>query len=113
MMSDKDQETTAKPSRWRQALKTIFFAVLYMVPLLWLWNKTDYPRSFGIHITAHGKAGLLENWWYSYLLLKRHHLWDIAAFAYMWAAVAAIVGWLGWAIISERKASRAQDAEAQ
>ena len=101
--------TEKKQSRWRDALKTIVVVLLYLIPLFWLWSRTGYPDNLGVHITAHGKAGLLENWWYSYLLLERHQLWDIVTFAYMWTAVAAIIGWVIWALMQDRKAKAAAD----
>jgi len=93
-----------KPSRWRQNLKVIVGTVTYMLPLFWLWNKDNYPDGFGVHITAHGKAGILESWWYSYLLVQRHHLWDIVLFVYMWAIVIAFAAWVIRGVWKDRAA---------
>jgi hypothetical protein len=93
-----------KQSRWRDTLKVMFVVLLYMVPLFWMWGRTGFPDDLGVHITAHGKAGLLESWWYSYLLLERHRPWDLVTFAYMWAAAAGILGWVAWVIMQNRKA---------
>lgn len=79
---------------WKKASLTIAVVLGYMIPLFVLWTNTDYPDSLGVHITAHGKAGLIENWYYSYLLLERHHALDDLAFAYMWAPVVGFLGWL-------------------
>ena len=81
---------------WRQNLLIIIGTLGYMVPLFWLWSETEFPQGFGIHITAHGKGGLLEHWWYSYLLVQRAQPWDIVLFLYMWAPVAGFIGWLIW-----------------
>jgi hypothetical protein len=85
-------DKAARSSWW----KTILFSIAYMIPLFWLWNSTDFPDSLGIHITAHGKTGLLENWYYSYLLLQRHRLIDVVTFIYMWAIVVGFLVWLGF-----------------
>ncbi|MBW8753334.1 MAG: hypothetical protein JF595_04165 [Sphingomonadales bacterium] len=95
-----------KPSRWRENIKIIIGTIVYMLPLFWLWNKDNYPDGFGIHITAHGKAGLLESWWYSYLLIERHRFWDVVLFIYMWAAVIAVASWVIRAIWKDRAAKR-------
>jgi len=60
----------------------------------------------GIHIAAHGKTGLLENWYYSYLLLQPHHFLDVLTFIYMWAIVIGFVAWLGFKKL--RKANSSQ-----
>lgn len=88
-------DTQAKQSTWRKNLIVIGSSVLYMIPLFWMWSSADYPDSFGVTITAHGKAGLFENWWYSYVLPQRPDPLDWTLFFYMWAP---IVGFLGWAI---------------
>lgn len=75
--------------------KTILCSIAYMIPLFWLWDNTGFPDSLGIHITAHGKIGLLENWYYSYLLLERHHFLDVVTFIYMWAVIVGFLAWLG------------------
>lgn len=74
--------------------KTILFSLAYMIPLFWLWSSTDFPDSLGVHITAHGKAGLVEDWYYSYLLLQRHHVLDIITFIYMWSIIVGFVCWI-------------------
>lgn len=66
----------------------------YMIPLFWLWSATNFPDSFGVVIKVHGKAGLLEEWWYSYLLLNRPNALDLATFAYMWLPIAGLIGWV-------------------
>ena len=89
-----------KPKRiWRQNLLLIGGTLGYMILLFCLWGETGRPESFGIRITAHGKAGLLENWYYSYLLLDRPDFWDILTFLYMWAPVAAGLMWLGRSLL--------------
>jgi hypothetical protein len=99
-------ETTAKKSKWRENLRIVFVVVAYMVPLFWLWQRTGFPDALDVHITAHGKAGLFENWWYSYLLIERHRIWDLVTFAYMWAAVVAVVIWLERSFLADRRAKR-------
>jgi hypothetical protein len=101
-----EQAKPEKKSRWRETWSVIVTVIAYMIPLIWLWEQTGYPDEFGIHVTAHGKAGLLENWWYSDLLLERHRIVDIVTFAYMWAAVVGIVAWLGWAVVKDRRAKQ-------
>jgi hypothetical protein len=100
---------TAKRGSW---WKTLLVTLGYMIPLLWLWNRTDFPDSLGIHITAHGKAGLLENWYYSYLLVERHHILDDVAFAYMWAPIVGLVGWFAARKLRRMKFSIYADDEA-
>jgi len=82
-----DDQDRKRRSWW----KTIIFTLAYMVPLFWLWSRTDFPDSLGVHITAHGNAGLLENWFYSYLLLERHRVLDDLTFLYMWMPVAGLI----------------------
>ena len=83
--------------------KTILFCLAYMIPLFWLWTGTDFPDSLGIHITAHGRVGLLENWYYSYLLLQRHHVLDIITFIYMWSIVIGFIGWIAFKQLRKTK----------
>ncbi|MEO6152867.1 MAG: hypothetical protein ABIT09_05085 [Croceibacterium sp.] len=96
-----------KTSKWRlrKALRVIGVTLAYMLPLLWLWAKVDFPDSVGLDITAHGEGGLIESWWYSYLLLERHTMLDIVTFAYMWAGVVAIIAWIVLPIWRSRKAN--------
>jgi hypothetical protein len=47
--------------------RAVIIALVSMVPLFWLWDRTGFPDELGIHIDAHGKAGLPESWFYSYL----------------------------------------------
>ncbi|MEO1969268.1 MAG: hypothetical protein ABGW87_11210 [Sphingomonadaceae bacterium] len=77
----------------RKTLLIVGLTLGYMVPLFWLWSATNFPDSFGVIIKAHGKAGLLEEWWYSYLLLSRPNALDLATFAYMWLPVVCLIGW--------------------
>lgn len=88
---------------WRKALLTFAGTIGYMIPLFWLWNRARWPEGFGITITAHGKAGLIENWYYSYLLIERPSLIDDVIFLYMWAPVVGFAGWLGLTLYSARK----------
>lgn len=99
-----DENGQEKPSRWRSGLKVFAVMLSYMIPLFWLWSKTGYPDSLGAHILARGKAGLIESWWYSYLLLGRDTSWDILTFVYMWLPVLGCVIWLGRAFVQDRKA---------
>ena len=96
-----------KASWW----KTILFVLAYMIPLFWLWNRTDFPDSFGIHITAHGKVGLTESWYYSYLLLERHRILDVVTFIYMWVVIVGFVGWVAFKQLRKIKFSLYSDAE--
>ena len=73
--------------------KMLLILIPYMFPLFWLWNRTNFPDSFGVH-TDRGKAGVFESWYYSYLLLERHKPLDLVAFAYMWVPVVGVVAWL-------------------
>jgi hypothetical protein len=93
-------------------LRVFAGVIAYMIPLFWLWNRTDFPDGLGVHITAHGKVGLLENWWYSYLLVERHRPWDLVTFAYMWAVVAGFVAWIGWALWRDRQGKNAAEEAA-
>lgn len=80
-------------SWWKMAL----LGTAYMIPLILLWDRTDYPNSLGVHIAAHDrKIELLEKWYYSYLLLERHHLIDVAMFFYMWLPFIGILVWSVW-----------------
>lgn len=83
-------------------LTTFAIVIPYMIPLFWMWSSADYPDSFGVKITAHGKAGLFENWWYSYLLFRRPNVLDVALFCYMWAPVVGLVGWAIYVTLRER-----------
>lgn len=94
LFGDPPQETGM--AGWKKALLTIAVVLGYMIPLFVLWTKTGYPDSLGVHITAHGKAGLIENWYYSYLLVERHRALDDVAFAYMWAPIAGFIGWFAF-----------------
>jgi len=107
MTDQPETATESKPGFWRTNGPILFGAIGYMIPFFWLLGKTDFPDSFGIHITAHGKVGLFENWYYSYLLLQRHQPWDVILFLYMWAAVVGCVGWLVWKTLGGRKRGRA------
>ncbi|WP_375380995.1 hypothetical protein [uncultured Sphingomonas sp.] len=100
-----NEDKEKKSGSWRKNLAIIFGTLVYMLPLFWLWQKTGYPESLGFRITARGKGGLIENWWYSYRLIERHNIWDVVAFVYMWAAVVGIVAWLVWAVVNGRRAA--------
>ncbi len=92
-----------KPKRkWRQALITLAATLGYMIPLFWLWTDIRWPESFGITIAARGRVGLFENWYYSYLLLKRPNLIDDFTFLYMWAPVVGFLAWIGWGLYTGR-----------
>ena len=84
---------------WRQRLTILAVVGPYMLILFWLWVGADYPDSFGVTVTAHGAAGLLENWWYSYLLLKRPDALDVGLFCYMWAPLVGLLGWVTYVAI--------------
>jgi hypothetical protein len=86
-----ESEVRQPKGRW---WKVLLATLAYMIPLFVLWDRTNYPDSLGVQITAHGKAGFLENWYYSYLLLQRHRALDVLTFAYMWAPIVGYVGWL-------------------
>jgi hypothetical protein len=92
-MSSYRDDSNSDPAMQRSFSRLAIFAIViaYMVPLLALWSITDFPDSFGIHIAAHGKAGLLENWYYSYLLIGRHQILDLLTFLWMWMPLAAIL----------------------
>jgi hypothetical protein len=81
---------TKKGVWWKALLATL----AYGVPLVWLWIQTDFPDSLGVQISAHGKAGVIESWYYSYLLLERHRPLDIITFFYMWTPVVWFIAWL-------------------
>ena len=95
-----------KPSRWREALKVFAIVVPYMIPLFSLWNKTGFPDDLGVHIAAHGKAGVIESWWYSYLLIEMHRFWDVVTFIYMWAAVAGFLIWVVTLVVADRRSKQ-------
>lgn len=88
---------------WKKALLTIGCIIVYMIPLIMLWTKSDYPDSLGVRITAMGKAGMIEHWWYSYLLVERHHPVDLVTFVYMWMPVAAYAGWIASVWLKSRR----------
>ena len=77
---------------------------VYAVSLVWLWNRTGFPDSLGVQ-TGDGRMSVLENWYYSYLLLQRHQVLDVVTFIYMWA----FIGFFGWLAYKFRKAK--SDAE--
>lgn len=91
---DPDAEPPTKTAQKGNWWKIILWSAGYMIPLIWMWSRTDYPDSFGVHITAHGRAGLAESWYYSYLLLKRHHVLDVITFVYMWSIVIGLIAWI-------------------
>ena len=93
--------------------KTVGVVLVYMIPLFWLWSRTDFPDSLGVHITAHGKAGLIENWYYSYLLVERHHPLDDVAFLYMWGPIAGFIGWFAFRKLRGMNFSFYDDDEAR
>jgi len=90
------EEPKMTPAKWRKWFLTLCGTVAYMVPLVIFWTKCDYPDSLGVQITAHGKAGVFEKWWYSYLLIERHRPLDVITFAYMWIPIAGFAGWLAF-----------------
>jgi hypothetical protein len=89
--------------------KTILWTLAYMIPLFLLWSSTDFPDGLGVHIAAHGEAGLLENWYYSYLLIQRHHALDVLTFLYMWAPIVGIAGWFAFRKLRHMKFSLYSD----
>jgi len=86
-----DRVAKQPKGRW---WKILLATLAYLIPLFWLWERVNFPDSLGVQIAAHGRVGLLENWYYSYLLLGRHRFLDIVTFAYMWAPPVGYVGWL-------------------
>lgn len=95
----------AKASHWPRTLKIIAAVAVYMVPFFWMKEAVNYPDSFGVHITAHGKAGAIEAWWYSYLLLERPNVRDLALFAYMWVPIVGSLALFTWKAIGARRGS--------
>ncbi len=108
MDEDQVKKDTLK-DRWRKAWPILLGAFVYMIPLFWMWHKVDYPDSFGVHFHEHGKAGLLESWWYSYLLLERHRIWDVVTFIDMWSVIVGGVWWIVWTYLRNRKAEKSTD----
>ena len=98
-----DDDDPVQRSAWLK--RTLFFGG-YVVILIWLWAETDFPHSLGVDIAAHGKAGALLSWYYSYLLLERHALLDIVTFAFMWAPVAGFAWWIALEVRKDRQAKR-------
>jgi len=96
-------EGPKQPYPWRKTLLTVGGTIAYLIPLFWLWHDTGWPESFGIRITDHGRAGLIENWYYSYLFLTGPNFIDLVAFLYMWAPVAGFLIWLGSAFYPDRR----------
>jgi hypothetical protein len=90
-----------KGSWWKHLLGF----VAYGIPLIWLWIRTDYPDSFGVQITAHGRVGGIERWFYSYLLLERHHILDVFTFVYMWVPIIGYIGWIAYPSLRKFKFS--------
>lgn len=78
------------PANW----KIVLWSIGYMIPLFWMWSVTDFPDSFGVQVDR-GRAGVVEDWYYSYLLLQRHHVLDVVTFIYMWSVVAGFVAFVG------------------
>ena len=84
-----DDYSPLAPHFWR--VTTVALVLAYMLPLVGLWSLTDFPSSFGIHIAAHGAAGLLRNWYFSYLLIERHEVLDVLTFLWMWLPLVVLV----------------------
>ena len=84
----------AKRRQRRTTLITIAVMVPWVIGWIWLMGLADYPKSFGFSL-GHGKGALVVALFESYLLVERHHLWDLALFIWMWAPIAGGIGW--WA----------------
>jgi len=95
------QEPAKATGKWHKNLAVIGITIAYMIPLFWLWTETGWPEKFGIRIVAYGKAGLFENWYYSYLLLRRPSLINDFTFGYMWAPILGFAGWLAWVLFRQ------------
>jgi hypothetical protein len=83
------------PGRLRRNRGTIAFwaAVLaWGVGIAALSVLAKYPGSFGMRFGS-GRAGLIETFLYSYLLVERHHWWDIALIAWMWGPLLGLAAW--------------------
>ena len=96
-------EPVNKPPKGRW-WKIILFAFAWVVPSFWLMSEVRYPDSFGVHYqSSTGRGQTAEQFYYSYLLLERHHLLDVITFAWMWAPLVGIIGWIVYAQIQSPK----------
>jgi hypothetical protein len=98
-----DAEAPAPKGR---RLKQMGAAIAYVVPCFWLWSLIDYQDLIGARWTrSSGRGETLEEWYYSYLLLERHHVLDLITFVYMWAPLAGFVGWIAFRALRRTKFS--------
>jgi hypothetical protein len=90
-----DQVDPAAKSR--AARKTTFLIIAIMVPWtvgwIMLMDRSGFPKSFGFDL-GRGKGALIMAYIFSYLLVERHHWWDLALFTWMWGPVVGLAGWL-------------------
>jgi len=87
------------PKSWLHFQKILLIVGAYMIPLLALWMVTGYPDGFGVNIKSGGIGGLIENLWYSYLLLNHPSPLNVILFCYMWAPAVGLVIWVGRGVV--------------
>ena len=96
-MEDEDtQSSTSKMDAFARNMTMLLGALAYLTPFLILESNLNYPDCFGVHLSHNGRAAVLEEWWYSYLLIQRHRFWDIVLFLYMWGPLLGLIGWQIW-----------------
>jgi hypothetical protein len=89
-------EADVKERRGR-GWKQLVFAVAWVIPTFWLMGQDDYPDSFGVHYQSKtGRGQTAEDFYYSYLLLQRHHVLDVITFAFLWAPFLGLIGWIAY-----------------
>jgi hypothetical protein len=82
------------PPSWLRLQKIALIVGVYFLPLFLLWTAAGYPDDYRLETKAHGAAAIIENWWYSYLLLKHPNAVGLLTFFYMWMPVVSALVWL-------------------
>ena len=92
MADDLVDPAETKRRQRRTTLITIAAMVPWTIGWIWLMSEADYPKSFGFSL-GHGKGALFVALFESYLLVERHHWWDLALFTWMWVPILGAIGW--------------------
>lgn len=101
---DLTEEPEARAAKSRRAWIIFLFALLWAGPSFLLMDQDGYPESFGIHYhSTSGRGQTFEDFYYSYVLLQRHHLLDVITFVWMWAPLVGILVWVVYAQIRSPK----------
>jgi hypothetical protein len=97
---DLDEEPEAKAIKSRRGWIIFLLVLLWVGPSFWLMDQDGYPESFGIHYhSMSGRGQTAEQFYYSYVLLQRHHVLDVITFAWMWAPLIGTVIWVVYSLI--------------